>query len=65
MPIVGYKIEFMEEGNDWTKAQVAEFKRGLLSSYRGKLKKVQESEGRRTQEKGNMKSAKKEKWAKF
>lgn len=31
MPIVGYKVQFKEVGEDWTRAQTAEFKKG--SSY--------------------------------
>lgn len=32
MPIMGYKVQFKEEGEDWTHAQTAEFKKGLSQS---------------------------------
>lgn len=37
MPIVGYRVQYKEEGQDWSKAQIADFKKGLSLSCEDKI----------------------------
>lgn len=43
MPIVGYKVEFKEEGHDWSQAKIAEFNKGLSLNTEDKLVKLGKS----------------------
>lgn len=42
MPIEGYRVEYKEEGEDWSMAQIADFEKGLSLTFEEMLTKILE-----------------------